>query len=99
MTTIETLIERIPLRCLKWLKARTFKEFISDYEARLIREPELNKRKSTDDELLDYYNYLQIFCNIFISNDGFMNRNYRYSLNMPRYIWVDVYIVVVVFKE
>ena len=86
MTTIETLIERIPLRTVKWLKTRTFKEFEADYEARLVREPELNKKKSTKKQLTDYYNLLQTFCDKLIKRNGIMKRDYRYSLTMPTYM-------------
>ena len=34
------LIERIPMRPVMWLKTRTFRDFETDYEARLNREPQ-----------------------------------------------------------
>ena len=64
------LIERIPVRSVMWLKTRTFRDFETDYEARLLREPQLNKRKTTKKELLDYYSMLQKLCDTFIKTRG-----------------------------
>ena len=77
------LVERTPMRTVMWLKARTLSDFESDYEARLLREPQLNKRKTSKKELLDYYNQLQTLCNTLIKSRGVMKRVYRYSLTTP----------------
>ena len=77
------LIERIPMRPVMWLKTRTFEEFQSDYEARLIREPQLSKKKTPVKELQIYYNNLQNLCNTLIKTRGVMKRTYKYSLTTP----------------
>ena len=77
------LIERIPMRPIMWLKTRTFREFEGDYEARLLREPQLMKRKTSKKELQDYYNQLQKLCDTFMKSRGVMRRIYKYSLTTP----------------
>ena len=77
------LIERIPMRPVMWLKTRTFRDFETDYEARLNREPQLNKRKTTKKELADYYSMLQKLCDSFMKTRGIMKRTYKYSLTTP----------------
>jgi hypothetical protein len=78
------LVERIPMRPVMWLKTRTFAEFNSDYEARLIREPKAaHKKKASKKELQDYYGQLQNLCNTFIKSRGVMKRIYKYSLSTP----------------
>ena len=77
------LTERIPMKSAMWLKSRTFHEFEQDYEARLVREPQLNKKKTSKKELHDYYDQLQKLCDTFVRSRGVMRRIYRYSLNTP----------------
>ena len=77
------LSERIPMRSAMWLRSRTFNEFEQDYEARLVREPQLNKKKTSKKDLHDYYDVLQNLCNTFVKSRGVMRRIYRYSLNTP----------------
>ena len=77
------LVERIPMRSVMWLKTRTFRDFETDYEARMAREPQLNKRKTTKKELADYYSMLQKLCDSFIKTRGVMKRTYKYSLTTP----------------
>ena len=66
-----------------WLKSRTFNEFEQDYEARLVREPQLNKKKTSKKDLHDYYDQLQKLCDTLVRSRGVMRRIYRYSLNTP----------------
>ena len=77
------LIERVPMRNAMWLKTRTFHEFEQDSEARLLREPQHNKKKTSKKELRDYYDQLQKLCDTFVKSRGVMRRIYRYSLNTP----------------
>ena len=77
------LIERVPMTNVMWLKTRTFHEFEQDYEARLVREPQVNKKKTSKKELRDYYDQLQKLCDTFVKSRGVMRRIYRYSLNTP----------------
>ena len=77
------LIERVPMTNVMWLKTRTFHEFEQDYEARLVREPQVNKKRTSKKELRDYYDQLQKLCDTFVKSRGVMRRIYRYSLNTP----------------
>ena len=75
------LIERVPLRSVKWLKSLTFADFCDHNKARLLREPQHSK--TSKKELLQYYEQLQELCSTFIRSRGVMKRVYRYSLTTP----------------
>ena len=71
------LIERIPLRPVKWIKSRTFEEFMTDCEA------EIGRRKFTKKDMKDKYKLLHSFCDSLIKSRGVMKRIYKYSLSTP----------------
>ena len=71
------LVERIPLRPVKWLQSRTFDEFMKDCEL------EIGRRKLTKKDMKDKYKLLHSFCGSLIKSRGIMQRIYKYSLSTP----------------
>ena len=77
------LIERIPLRTVRWLKSLSFEVYCEHYEAKFIRDNKPDKKRQSKKDLKDKYNYLQLFCDNNIKSGGVMQRIYKYSLHTP----------------
>ena len=92
------IIERIPLRTVRWLKSLSFEVYCEHYEAKFIRDNKPDKKRQSKKDLKDKYNYLQIFCDNNIKSGGVMKRIYKYSLHTQQNL-VAVCSVAVLSKE